>query len=96
MVYRFWKLDCVKLACAGVMLMHLAACSSTIRYPRLASPGTAGFQRHNAEQFDPYPQNDMGPEIVGGRPPDYAVPVPEVQRARQGMPIGPWREGPRY
>lgn len=79
-----------------LLSIQLTACSSTIRRPRLASPGTAPFQRHNAEQFDPYPQNDMGPEIVGGRPPDYAVPVPEVERARMGMPLGPWREGPRY
>lgn len=86
----------LKLIGLGLLFVQMAACSSTIRHPRLASPGTAGFQRHNAEQFDPYPQNDMGPEIVGGRPPDYAVQVPEVERARQGMPIGPWREGPRY
>ena len=85
-----------KLTAIGLLLTQLVACSSTIRKPRLASPGTAPFQRHNAEQFDPYPQNDMGPEIVGGRPPDYAVPVPEVERARMGMPLGPLREGPRY
>jgi hypothetical protein len=85
-----------KLVVLGFLLVQLTACSSTIRKPRLESPGTAPFQRFNAEQFDPYPQNDMGPEIVGGRPPDYAVPVPEVERARMGMPIGPWRQGPRY
>jgi hypothetical protein len=82
---------------SGTMAVTLfAGCSPTIRMPRLESPGTAGFQRHNAEQFDPYPQNDMGPEIVGGRPPDYAVPVPEVQRARMGMPIGVGHSGVRY
>lgn len=64
-------------------LLTLPACSQTIRKPRLASPGTAPIQRYNATQFDPYPQTDMGPEIVGGRPPDFAVPVPEVERARQ-------------
>jgi hypothetical protein len=85
-----------KLIVISVLIVQLTACSSTIRYPRLASPGTAGFQRHNAEQFDPYPQNDMGPPILGGRPPDYSVQVPEVERARMGMPIGPWRQGPRY
>lgn len=85
-----------KLVVFGMLVVQLTACSSTIRYPRLASPGTAGYQRHNAEQFDPYPQNDTGPPILGGRPPDYAVPVPEVERARMGMPIGPWRQGPRY
>ncbi len=64
-------------------LLSLPACSPTIRKPRLGSPGTAPIQRYNATQFDPYPLPDMGPEIVGGRPPDFAVPVPEVERARQ-------------
>jgi hypothetical protein len=64
-------------------LLALPACSPTIRKPRLESPGTAPIQRYNATQFDPYPQTDMGPEIVGGRPPDFAIPVPEVERANQ-------------
>jgi hypothetical protein len=84
------------LILGGVALASLTACSPTIRLPRLASPGTAAFQRANAEQFDPYPQNDMGPPIVGGRPREYQVPIPEVNRARQGMPIGPWRMDSRY
>ncbi len=67
----------------------LVACSPTIRQPQLLHPGPAPFQRNNAEQFDPYPANDVGPEIVGGRPPDYAIPPNEVERARQGMPNGP-------
>ncbi len=85
-----------KLTIVGILLAELTACSPTIRWPRLASPGTAPFQRHNAEQFDPYPQNDMAPAIVGGRPPDYMVPINQVERSRQGMPVGQWREGPRY
>jgi hypothetical protein len=86
----------LKIMIVGLTLTQLVACSSTIRKPRLESPGTAGLQRHNAEQFDPYPMTDAGPEIVGGRPLDYQIPVPEVNRARQSMPIGPWRMGSRY
>ncbi len=86
----------LKLVIMSVLLAQLAACSSSIRKPRLESPGTAPLQRHNAEQFDPYPMRDAGPEIVGGRPLDYQIPVPEVERARQPMPIGPWRMGSRY
>ena len=88
---EFWKVLIV-----ASLLALLTACSPTIRYPRLASPGTAPLQRYNAEQFDPYPQNDVGPEIVGGRPLDYAVPVSEVSRSRQSMPVGEWRQGSRY
>ena len=87
----FWK-----IVIGASLLTQLTACSPTIRYPRLASPGTAPLQRYNAEQFDPYPQNDMGPPIVGGRPLDYAIPISEVSRSRQSMPVGEWRQGSRY
>ncbi len=79
------------------LLPLLAACSATVRKPQLQHPGPAGYQRNNAMQFDPYPLNDMGPEIVGGRPIDFQKPPAEVLRARQQQPVGPWRvSGPLY
>ncbi|MCA9235730.1 MAG: hypothetical protein KDA44_09670, partial [Planctomycetales bacterium] len=69
------------VALLGVSL--LAGCSPTIRYPHLIGPGPAPIQRANAEAFDPYPLQDLGPEIVGGRPRDFAVPVDPVRRANQ-------------
>ncbi len=76
----------------GLMVTLLAGgCSSTIRKPRLRSPGTAPVQRYNATQFDPYPQNDVGPAIVGGRPKDFQLPPDEVVRARQERPFGPFQ-----
>ncbi len=65
-------------------LAPLGGCSPQFfRTPKLLHPGPAPVQRYNATQFDPYPLPDLGPEIVGGRPPDYIVPVPEVERANQ-------------
>jgi len=78
------------------LLLPLAACSPTVRKPRLRSPGPAWYQRANAEEFDPYPQNDMGPEIVGGRPRGFQKPRSEVERSRQQLPVGPWRAENRY
>jgi hypothetical protein len=72
-----------RLLALAAALAPLGACSPTIRKPQLAHPGTAPVQRYNATQFDPYPPPDLGPEIVGGRPIDYLVPVPEVKRANQ-------------
>lgn len=86
----------IKLLILAMGLGSLAACSPTIRYPRWQSPGTAPLQRYNAEQFDPYPLPDVGPAIVGGRPREYSVPVPEVTRARMGMPLGVGTTGQRY
>ncbi|MCA9259815.1 MAG: hypothetical protein KDA61_11475 [Planctomycetales bacterium] len=57
--------------------------------PHLNHPGPAPYQRGNAIEFDPYPQNDVGPEIVGGRPREYDKPLDEVRRARQHDPYLP-------
>jgi hypothetical protein len=40
------------------------------------------MQRADAVVFDPYPLDDVGPPIVGGRPLGYQRPVPEVTRGR--------------
>ena len=49
-------------------------------YPSGPRRGSAG----QAIQHDPYPLDDVGPEIVGGRPLAYQRPVHEVDRARIG------------
>ena len=85
-----------RLLVALLFLLPLTACSSAVRKPTLLHPGPAYFQRNNAMQFDPYPQNDMGPEIVGGRPIDFQKPPNEVSRARQQESIAPWRAAPLY
>src|SRR6188474_217017 len=55
-----------------------------------AHPGPAAYQRAQAIHHDPYVLNDVGPEVVGGRPREYMIPVNEVDRARMGTtpPIG--------
>ena len=57
-----------------------------IRFPNLSSPGPAPYQRAEAIRHDPYPLNDVGPEIEGGRPREYQQPVNEVERARMAAP----------
>jgi hypothetical protein len=53
-----------------------------IRFPDILHPGWANQQRRDAIEHDPYPLNDVGPEVVGGRPREYQQPVREVERAR--------------
>lgn len=42
--------------------------------------GSVDRQKSRAVVFDPYPLNDIGPPIVGGRPREYANPLPEAAR----------------
>jgi hypothetical protein len=74
---------CLIVAVVVPALVMAIGCSPTIRWPNLLHPGTAQQQRAEALVHDPYPLDDVGPPIVGGRPPGYQQPVPEVVRARQ-------------
>ena len=73
-------------------LCTAVGCSSAVRLPRLPSPGPAQYQRAAAQDFDPYPLNDLGPEIVGGRPREFQKPLDEVTRSRQQLPFGPTQQ----
>jgi hypothetical protein len=55
----------------------------------IAHPGPVAYQRGQAIQHDPYPLDDVGPEVVGARPREYQRPLNEVERARLGAPVPP-------
>ena len=59
----------------------LAGCAQTSR-PKWLNPGSSERQAHQAERWDPYPEEDVGPEILGGRPKGFEHPVAEPRRAR--------------
>ena len=44
--------------------------------------GPLSYQRQNAILHDPYFDNDLGPEVVGGRPREFQKPLPEPVRSR--------------
>jgi hypothetical protein len=70
-----WRLTAILLLVAGPL-----GCRS---HPALLKPpGTIEKQRFNATVFDPYADNDIGPEVVGGRPKDYQKPLSEPDRSR--------------
>ena len=50
--------------------------------PQWFNPGSSTAQRQRAERFDPYPDTDTGPAMVGARPHDYSRPSAEATRAR--------------
>ena len=43
--------------------------------PNLGPPGTIYDQRSRAVLSDPFPNNEIGPEVVGGRPRGYDLPL---------------------
>ena len=64
---------------AAILVLGTIGCRG-MSGPRLAGPGPASYQRALAEQFDPYPENESAPPVVGGRPRDFQHPIPETQR----------------
>jgi hypothetical protein len=71
----------VRIVLPACAVLALAGCKGTIM-PQLAGPGSAGYQRANALQFDPYPLDDVAPPVAGGRPREYDRPIPEVKRGQ--------------
>lgn len=48
--------------------------------PNWGAPGTIGAQRSRAVLFDPYPNNDLGPPVVSGRPLGFERPLSEPEQ----------------
>ena len=73
---------------AGLLLLtSLGGCKSTAG-PSWLHPGSASVQQNRALRYDPYPENESGPAMVGARPREYDKPPPEPSRAR--WKIGNW------
>jgi hypothetical protein len=58
----------------------LAACEGCLAKPNLVHPGSEANQQARARVFEPYPENEPGPPIAGGRPREYQQPTAEVNR----------------
>jgi hypothetical protein len=75
---------------AALSVLIALGCAGTAG-PNWFHPGPAGYQQAMAVQYDPYPENEPGPKIVGARPPGYEKPIPEVERARWFQPCQAFR-----
>jgi hypothetical protein len=71
------------VALSLVIVDFMGCYSPYIRTPNFAHPGTAAEQRADAERFDPYPDPDAGPPVLGGRPPGFTRPLTETEWARR-------------
>jgi hypothetical protein len=73
------KLCCVVL---GLIVAAATAGCRGLAPPNWFHPGSAEYQQSQAQQFDPYPETDPGPTIVGARPLEYDKPPAEVLRVQ--------------
>ncbi|MFV1965456.1 MAG: membrane or secreted protein [Pirellulaceae bacterium] len=64
--------------CALAILALFSGCGRS--RPLLWPVGPVEQQRRNASLHDPYSDNDIGPEVVGGRPREFQKPRPEPVR----------------
>ncbi len=55
---------------------------ASLAQPNWRHPGTAQSQQLRAHQFDPYPEDDLGPSVEGSRPSEFQNPPSDLQRAR--------------
>ena len=69
------------MACS-LLAVAAAGCSSSLAKPTLQAPGPVSYQQHQAERFDPYPDDTLGPAVVGGHPRDFGQP-------REPLPLRP-------
>jgi hypothetical protein len=65
-----------------LLLLLLAAGGCGWHQHGFFRPATIEQQRLRATIHDPYPDPDLGPEVVGGRPRGYQEPLPEPVRNR--------------
>lgn len=73
-----------------LMVVGTLGCAGGQRMPDIFHPGTTSAQQNKSVRFDPYPQPNMGPTMVGARPRDYEKPIPETDRARWQQSVAPY------
>ena len=78
-------------------LVCAAASGCSLARPNWLHPGPTLEQQQRAVLFDPYVDNDLGPEVVGVRPPGFQKSRAEPVRAKmyqqdvQRQRADPWR-----
>ncbi len=78
------KFDRWCLILVGMCVFSCVGCGRILQ-GSLQPPGTVFQQRNRAVLFDPYPSDDFGPPIVGGRPREFSQPFAEA-RGNQILP----------
>lgn len=78
---RILKLDKSVLLLIAIALSSAVGCAQRPRawgFP--GGQGTIDRQKARASVHDPFPLNDIGPEVMGGRPREFMAPRSEAAR----------------
>lgn len=67
------------VALAIVCALIGSGCSSV--GPYMSNNVSMNYQRQQIERFDPLPDQDIAPPVVGGRPREFDQPPPQGERA---------------
>ena len=74
-------------ALASILLLT-SAISGCYMTPNFGAPGTIGMQRSRAVVHDPFPDNDIAPPIMGGRPLGFDRPMAEAEKNQSDFRSG--------
>ncbi|QDV27158.1 hypothetical protein [Aureliella helgolandensis] len=69
-----------RMLALGVLFCFTAGCASRPGWGWGGMQGTTDRQKARAVIHDPYPLNDIGPEVIGGRPREFYTPQAEAHR----------------
>ena len=71
----------LRIILPAILMAGVAGCQG-VAGPNWSGPGTVAVQQKRAQRFDPYPEDEAGPPIEGGRPRGFQTPPAEVKRSR--------------
>jgi hypothetical protein len=72
----------LRLPTAALLILAVVAGCQKTAMPSLFHPRSANVQQKRALRYDPYPDPNLGPNMVGVRPREYENPPAEVSQAR--------------
>jgi hypothetical protein len=85
------RVRCITTLLIAALLFVISGCGPFFGLPSICEPASESQKLTRATKFDPYPDPNMGPAIVGGRPEGFMNPRPEASDfAKRGMP--PWAQ----
>jgi hypothetical protein len=80
------RVGCGRIVLLLCCLTMTVGCGSAFGLPTLCEPQSASQKLARAKKFDPYPDPNIGPEMVGARPLGFMNPREEPDVTKQSLP----------